>query len=168
MIEKKELLVFLDRGITGTLLRMDTIGSEDGYANVYFYPLNKNVLSKSKQQVIKNIPLDCIHTVHSPYQDPGVEKKIIYIYTDEQGSIVKNIFNNTLQNKINEYKEQITSLKKQVAASRQEASDARSGVNKTLESMKQVSKANRTSFNDIVPPRRPYGFGSDIPDLEGD
>jgi hypothetical protein len=170
MIEKRELLVHLDRGIMGSLVRIDNLGTEDGYSNIYFVPLMNSVFSKMHIESIRNVPNDCIHSVHSTFQDKGVVRKIIYIYTDEQNSIIKNIFNNTMQRQIDEYKETIKSLRKQITASKQEATDARSGVNKTMESINALNKNRRNPFGELLPPRPPFGLRTrgDFGDLDGE
>lgn len=154
---KKNFLAYPDRGIFGTIVKIDSIGSEDGYSDVYYYPL-QNGFTRGKLSVIKNVPNDCIHNPHNPFTDMGVQKDITYIYTDEQGSIVKGIFNNSLQKKVNELKEQVISWKKQATASRQEATDARSGFNKGLESVRAVVKSQRPNMEGLMPPVPPYGY----------
>jgi len=155
---KNDMVAFLDRGIFGTLLKEDTIGTENGYVNIYYYPLQKHGWFKGKPRVIRNIPLDTIHKVNNPTNDDGAIKSLVYIYTDEPDSIVKRIFNSSLQRKIEEYKETIKSLQKQVTASKQESSDARAGVSKTIDTMKKIAKGTTPRLNDIIPPRRPYDY----------
>ena len=165
---KKDFLAYPDRGIYGTIAKIDTVGTEDGYANVYYYPLQSHPLKRGKLCVIRNIPNDCIHHPHNPWKEDGVQKDITFIYTGESGSIVEDIFKSNLQRKIDEYKDTIDSLKKQVAASKQEADEARSGVNTTIRSMKAMGKGTREPGEGLIPPQRPsyYNEFNDFQDLE--
>jgi len=169
MAKKDKMMHYLDKNIFGTVVKVDDIGSEQGYVNVYYIPLQTSWFRKGKTRVLRNIPKDCVYNSLSGSTEHGVEKDCLIIYTDEPNSVVKNIISNNQQRRIEEYKDNVDALKKQVASLKQEANDARSGVNKTLESMKNVSRAGRPDNNVIIPPRRPYEYNQEFnTDLEGD
>lgn len=161
---KKVFFIILDTGLHGTMSRLIEEGSEEGYVHIEYYQPNRWFPKK----IILDTPVrrqDC-HLVFTTKNWIGIEEQLWYIYTNEQGSLVSGILDNDLMEKNRFLTEQVRNLQKQVTASKQEATDARSGLGKSLESIKQVSKSSRSNDNigGLGGFSRPFGSRSDMED----
>ena len=141
----KELVIYIDIGIVGVLSRFIEKATEKNYLYLEFYPLNSFPPKKVVYPV--GIHKDHIHYLMPTKDSKGVEDRIILIYTGESGSLVKDILGADNIEKIKELRDEITQLKVQVATSKQESQDARSGVSKTIASMKSISRQGERPAN---------------------
>lgn len=136
---KRQMVVYEDIGLYGTFVRWVRKTSEPNYVYLEYVPLNS--FPPKKKILEKAIHTDFIHTIHSQHSDiAGVEAQTIKIFTNEPGSIISKVLKSDSEKTIAELREKIKKLQMQVASSKQNEEDARSGVNKTIQSMKQVSR----------------------------
>lgn len=136
-MKQKILIHDLDSGIQGVFIE-EIESSELGYVYVRFVPFNSLPPKKIKMQ--RHIKRDFIHRVHYPSSEPGVIKDVVYIYSGEEGSIMKGVLGASSERKIQELTEENERLLYQVAASKTESEEARSGVQKTIAQNKNVGR----------------------------
>lgn len=135
---KRELVIYSDIGLVGTLVRFVEKATEKNYVYLEYVPINS--FPPKKVILEKAIHKDFIHVLHSSSGIKGVENRIVFIYTAEPGSLVGHIMKDESEKLIRELREKNRKLQMQVASSKQNEEDARSGVNKAIQSMKNVSK----------------------------
>jgi hypothetical protein len=156
---KRELIIYADIGLVGTFVSWQERATEKGYRYLEYVPLNCFPPRKKLHPVA--IHTDHIHIIHASKNEPGVIDRIIFIYTGESGSLIKNYLDNNNLKTISELREKIRKLQMQIASVKQDAEDARSGVNKTLASMKQMQRSSpiQSSYSDpfLQQPQR-YGY----------
>lgn len=137
---KRELVVYSDIGLVGTFVRWVENTTEKGFRYLEYVPLNS--FPPKKKTFPTAIHKDHIHILHSTKNNAGVESRIIFIYTGESGSLIKEVLNNDSLKTIAELREKNRKLQMQVASSKQSEEDARSGVNKQIASMKQAQRGS--------------------------
>jgi len=157
---KKELVVYLDVGLIGTFVKFEAHRTEDDYVYLDYIPLNK--FPPKKKRFEKPIPKDSIHFVNSLLDTAGIVDRLVIIYTAEEGSIIKGILETDYKKQIEELKEKVKSLEMKNASLTQEVENARSGVSKTLASMKSITRLARPKPSIFSP------FGSSSEDREDD
>jgi len=146
---KGELLQYLDIGLTGTFIGLKDVPTEKGFVYIEYRPLSRGWFHFPKVKLFPTpIQEDHIHFVITKRGEiEGVESRIVMVRTGEEGSIVSDILDSDLLKMNEDYKEQIRQLKMSVASSRQESEDARSGVTKTIDSMKALTKKTQNTFD---------------------
>jgi hypothetical protein len=157
---KGELLVYLDIGLVGTFVGLRQSDTEKGYVYVEYVPLMHHPFKMPKKTLLsKPIPEDCIFFSISRRTDiPGVEGRIVFIRTGEEGSIVNDFIDPELIRQNEELAEENRRLKMNVASARQESEDARSGVNKTIASLKSLNRQGSSVYDEFNrPPVTPFG-----------
>ena len=162
MVKKDQLVIFEDFNIIGTFAKRESSKGEEGYSFIYYYPLAGGVLSAlrlKKKKFPYAIPDSAIFDSNAPENYDGVEPRIMRIYMGTEDSQLKKIMSDIMSTNT-ELRDRIKSLQKQVAASKQEASDARSGIGKTLRNMEELSRAKR-SPNPLEAPIAPRGYRRD-------
>lgn len=163
---KRELVFYSDIGLCGTFVSWIEKATEKDFRYLEYVPLNSFPPKKRLHPVA--IHKDHIHILHSSKSDPGVENRIVFIFTAENGSLVKSILTADNEKTIAELREKNRKLQMQVATTRQESEDARSGVNKTLAAMKQMQKGTQQSNPFDVPYGRPLMGGGNQPSYDYD
>ena len=139
-----------------------------------YVPLNS--FPPKKILLEKAIHRDFVHILHPSSSIKGVEPRIIFIYTGEPTSLIGEVIKSENEKLIRELREKNRKLQMQVASSKQNEEDARSGVNKVLNSMKNVSRpqtAQTPGFDNYGgnyggpqhPPNREY---NNYNDFDGD
>jgi len=155
------MVVYEDIGLYGTFVRFIRKTSEPNYVYLEYVPLNS--FPPKKKILEKAIHTDFIHTIRSPHTDiVGVEAETIKIFTNEPGSIIANILKSDSKKLIADLREKNKKLQMQVASSKQNEEDARSGVNKVIQSMKQVSRTSPSGFDNYG-----GGYPQGVPPSEG-
>ena len=150
---KRELVIYSDIGLVGTFVRWVEKATEKGYKYLEYVPLNSfPPRKKLLQTAIHN---DHIHILHSSKNEHGVESRIVFIYTGESGSLIKSVLQDDNLKTIAELREKNRKLQMQIASTKQDAEDARSGVNKTIASMKAAQRgvASPGGFDSYPPPQ---------------
>ena len=166
-MKKNELVVFEDFNIIGTLAKRVSSKSEEGFSEIYYYPLAGGLLSALRLKKTKfpyAIPDNAIFESNQPENYDGVIPNVIRIYMGGDSSSLKKVMGDLMSTN-NELRDRIKSLQKQVSASKQEASDARSGIGKTLRNMEELNRAKRRS-PDLEAPVPPRGYRSGIAEFE--
>lgn len=161
---KRELVIYSDLGLIGTFVSWQEKATEKNYVFLEYVPLGFRL---KKIILEKAIHRDHIHILHSSSSIKGVESRIIFIYTGEQGSLITDILKSDSEKLIFELREQNKKLQMQVASSKQNEEDARSGVNKTLQSMKSVSRPTSSPSYDGYPNQQRAGYPQGQPEFEG-
>lgn len=155
---KRELVIYADIGLVGTFSRWLEKATEKGYRYLEYVPLNS--FPPKRRLFPTAIHMDHIHILHATKSEEGVQDRIVFIYTGESGSLVKSVLESDNLKTIAELREKNRKLQMQVASTKQDAEDARSGVNKTLSSMKQMQRSqnpNPNPFGDAFNPTPRYG-----------
>lgn len=160
---KRELIFHSDIGLVGTFVMWHEKATEKGYKYLEYVPLNSFPPKKKLYPIA--IHTDHIHILHSAKAEAGVEDRIIFIYTGESGSLVKNILDKDNLKTIAELREKIRKLQMQVASTKQDSEDARSGVNKQIANMRQVQRGTSqpSPFDSysrpfVPPPNQSYEY----------
>lgn len=160
---RADLLIYLDIGLVGSFVSFVEDGAEDGYVRFKYVPLGtwntKPILYK------RPIRKEHIKSITTTRSEKGVEQRIILIVTGEEGSIVRNILDDENIKLIKKLQDEIKGYKKQIASTRQEASDAQSGVAKSIEKMNTMKKSANPSGG--INPFSTFG-NRDIPSFGGD
>jgi len=144
-LRKGDLFAYLDRGIFGTFVSYVEEQSENGYVKIKYIPFN------SMKRIVHPVPIkqEHIKNVLVPKTYPGVEERIVLVITNEENSIIKNIIEKENIKMIKNLQEEIKSLKKQLISAKQQASDAQSGVSKTLSKLNDMRKTT-SRFGDNI------------------
>lgn len=156
MAKQKVLFEDLDNGIKGVFVE-EIESSELGYVFIRFVPLNS--LPPKTIQTDKHYKKEHIHRVHYPSSAKGVIKNVVYVYSGEMGSGMREIMGANNERKIQELQDEIERLTVQVATRTTESEIARSGVNKTIAENKSMA---RNSFDSGS-----YGGSSSYPSSDG-
>ena len=154
-LKRGDFLYYADIGLCGTFVDFHSEQAEEGYVKFRYVPFG------SRKKILHPIPVkkEYIKNLVIPKNYPGVEERQIIIFTDEPGSVWRNIVETEHLRRIKELQEQNVGLKKQIASLRQEASDAQSGVSKTIEKLNTMKKSQR----DGSPFSTPFGERSSMP-----
>jgi len=165
---KGEALHYLDIGLMGTFHGLKESETEKGYVYLEYYPLGKSHFGVPKKEVYPQPILeDSVHFVVTKKNIKGVEKRIVLIYTGEEGSIVRDIVDANILKQNEELKEEIRQLKMEVASAKQESEDLRSGMGKTIASVKSMEKMGRGRiFDSPYSPGHPIQQGDEYNDYE--
>jgi len=165
MSNKRELVILADIGLVGTFSQWIEKATEKNYRYLEYVPLN----AFPPKRVLHPVAIheDHIHVLHSAKSYPGVENRIIFVYTGESGSLVKGILEADNIKIIEELREKLRKAQMQVATTKQSEEDARSGVNKTISNMKQLNRATQqpSPFGDTY--GRPFMPGAIQPNMGG-
>ena len=156
---KGDIIVYLDIGLFGTFVDFVEDGVEEGYVKIKYVPFD--TWRKKTHIYERSIKKEHIKHIITTKSAPGIEERIIYIFTGEEGSIMKRIFDDEHLKTIKSLQDEIKGYKKQIASSRQQASDAQSGVSKTMEQLNTLNKkAHNDPFNTT-----PGVFNRGMPDF---
>lgn len=136
---KRDLVIYLDIGLVGTFVSWKEKSTEQDYVYLEYVPLNSFPPKKIVHPVA--IHKDHLSDIPGSKDFKGVQSNIKLIYTGEPGSAVKKLTEEQLQI-IEELREKLRKAKMQIASYKQESDDARSGVNKTISSMRQINKSD--------------------------
>jgi hypothetical protein len=117
----------------------------------------------------KPIPSRCIFPRNTVSKEKGVEDRIIYIYTGEENSIVKDILGVEMLEETKKLRDKVKSLEMQKTTLTQELADARTGVGKSLSKIKDMEKSTRPPQTSIFSPRaRLFGGPTNFEDFDDD
>jgi hypothetical protein len=140
---KSPLIYYADIGLVATLVRTTEEGTEPGYVNIEYKPLNDFKTHKLP------FPVHIDHITYLKTQKKhitGVEDEIMFIHTGENGSLVEGVLNNKYQKTIQELREKIRSLQLQVSSAKQTTEDAMSGAEAYVARAKSItSNVSRTT-----------------------
>jgi hypothetical protein len=156
---KRELCVFMDIGLICTFIRFVEHESEHNFVYLEYCPLD--CFPAKKMRYPRPIPRDSIFARNPTSQAVGVADRLIYIYTGEEGSMIRDIIDNDLKKSNKDLTNKLRSAELRVASLQQEVENARSGVNKNIAELKNLAKttAQRTPYT----PYGGSGFGSGSP-----
>lgn len=141
---KRELVIYFDIGLIGTFVAWEK-ATDDNYRYLKYVPLD----SRLKQVVTyeKPIPVSAIHNVDPVLQMKGIPDRLIYIYTEESGSIAKRVLESDYKKQLQELQAKVKSLEMKNTALTQEVENARAGMSKSISSaralVKKPSEENR-------------------------
>ena len=161
-LRKGDILAYLDIGLFGTFVDFIEDGVEEGYVKIKYVPFD--TWRKKVHIFERSIKKEHIRHVITTKSAPGIEERIIYIYTGEEGSLMKTMFDDEKIQRIKSLQDEIKGLKKEIASSRQQATDARSGVSKTIEQLNTLNK--RTNNDPFGPPSSSYGLSRTMPTFD--
>lgn len=151
---KSPLLAYSDKNIYGTFVKMSEDGAESGYVYVWFKPLGEFTTKMIPNPIRK----EHIYELSASDTDkPGVESRVVFIFTGEEGSLVNNILNTAQNQTIKNLRETIKSLRMQLSTQKQISEEASSGAESYVNKMENLKSGGRR--------RAPFGeegrFGYD-------
>jgi len=144
---KSPLIYYADIGLVGTIVRTTEEGTEPGYVNIFYKPLN------SLKTVKLPFPVkgDFIHYIKTKKRNvEGVQDEIMFIHTGEPDSLVNNILDTKNLKTIAELRDRIRSLELQMSSQKQTTQDAMSGAESMVARAKSISGGNNQN-------RSPFG-----------
>lgn len=153
---KSPVFIYLDIGVVGTFVKKTEEGTEPGYVNIFYKPLNQLRTEKLPFPVKE----EYVHHVATKRRDvPGVEDDLVIIHTGEQGSIVEDVLDAKNLRIIEELRESKRALEMQVSSAKQTVEDAMSGAESTVARARSIAGSERrSSFSSRFPERENDGF----------
>lgn len=145
---QQPLICYLDIGLIGTLVRMTSEGTETGYVNIEYKPLNSLKTVKLPFPVFK----DHIHSVKPDKRHiPGVQQEIMFIHTGESDSLVTNVLYNEYQKTIDELRAQNRSLQMEASSAKQTARQAASSAEEYVTRARNLTQATGKNRHPLSP-----------------
>lgn len=149
--KRRDFLAYLDIGLFGTFVRIDDEGNEQGYVNLWYIPIN--AFSKKAVKYPRPIKKEYVHFLNPTESGPGIEEKVVLIYTGETGSLVSDVVGVRLQNTIKELRSRVSDLQMQLSAAKQTVKDATSSAEQAVSRARAITGSRRESS-----PFGPPGF----------
>jgi hypothetical protein len=144
MVIQAPIVVYLDTGLTATLYKIKKSESDNDYVEIWYVPFGLSIKKhKLKKLVHKR---NVFHLRPTMLDVPGVPQQITYVYTNEDNSLITNIFgdlkteNEKLHQKSDRDNQRIAALTKQVE-------DLSGTSSKVVASMKKAVGTNERSNN---------------------
>lgn len=137
---KSPFIFYADIGLAGSLVRTTEEGTEPGYVNVFYKPIN------SPRTVKLPFPVksDFITYMKTKKRNvEGVQDEIMFIHTGEPDSLVDNFLDTKYLKTIAELRDRIRSLELQMSSQKQTTQDAMAGAESMVARAKAISGSNQ-------------------------
>lgn len=156
---KSPIFVYLDIGVVGTFVKKTEEGTEPGYVNIFYKPLNQLRTEKLPFPVQEEF----VHHLATKRRDiPGVEDDLVIVHTGEQGSLMEDVIDAKNLRIIEELRQEKRQLQMQNSSSKQIVEDAMSGAESTVARAKRIAGSERR--NNPFSPRFPDNDRDDYND----
>jgi len=147
---KSPFIFYADIGLAGSLVRTTEEGTEPGFVNLFYKPINSPRTVKLPFPV-KSDYITYLKTKKRNVE--GVQDEIMFIHTGEPDSLVESVLDTKAMKTIAELRDRIRSLELQMSSQKQTTQDAMSGAESMVARAKAISGGNNN---------RPGIFGSRI------
>jgi spermidine/putrescine-binding protein len=139
------LLFYIDKGIVGSVYRIEKLPDSPDYVNIWIKPKNSFKAVKLEKP-IENRHIKRMYPTDTSTK--GVVEEIWLVYTAEDNSLVTGIFN-TYKEDVEDQIQQIKNLKQKITTLENQNRVLTSGAAKAFSSMKEAigkDKQNNNSF----------------------
>jgi len=143
--KKRDFLFYADKCLSGTFVRIDDEGNEPGYVDLWYIPMNS--FSRTAIKYPKPIRKEHIHFLNpTETSTPGVEERVVFIYTGENGSLISDVIGKRLQDTIKDLRNRVNDLKMQLSAAKQTVKDSTSSAESAVARARAITGTRRDSM----------------------
>lgn len=153
-MSEKHIFIHLDRMIVGAFANRNPIVGEDGFENISYVPFNTFPAKKSNTDDINSENIFTLFPKQTGAK--GIPRSVTLVYTNEQGSLMKRMLEDSQKKRADELSEDNKQLRIELASAKQDLEEARSSLAKAMENVQSIGKSRNTSSPFDIPSS---GFG---------
>jgi hypothetical protein len=155
---RSELVIYVDVGLIGSFVRFVRHATDTEKVFLEYKPTN-SLRTERYGVAINKSDIKSVNIPQSSVEgNGGVEEKIIFIHTNEPGSVL-NVLNDELVKDNKKLRDEIDTLKSLNSNLESEVEEYRSGVAKSVAGMRRVVSNKREDSNeDNISPFRRFNF----------